>query len=78
MQEANQSKRVHQPNHFATLNHQVNVADGQQDFSIEIGVCWLIIGVLIGCTICYYSFYYGNDNDENNDGEHNAKMRKNK
>jgi hypothetical protein len=34
------------------------------DFSIQIGVCWLIVGVLIGCVICYYSLY---DNDFDHD-----------
>ena len=27
------------------------------EFSIEIGVCWLIVGILIGCVICFYAFY---------------------
>ena len=41
------------------------------DFSIQIGVCWLIVGVLIGCVICYYSFY-------DNDFDHDKKEKKEK
>lgn len=52
---------------------QYHFSEGQQDYSIEIGVCWLIVGVLIGCAICYYSFFYdrGNrgDDDDNDDGD---------
>ena len=48
---------------------QLNI-DYQNDFSIEIGVCWLIVGVLIGCIICFYSFYFGGggggDNSDDN------------
>ena len=52
---------------------QYHFSEGQQDYSIEIGVCWLIVGVLIGCAICYYSFFYdrgdSGDNDDNDDGD---------
>ena len=54
--------------HFS--NHQ-SIPNSQHDYSIEIGVCWLIVGVLIGCIICYYSFYqsYDNDDDDNNNND---------
>ena len=35
------------------------------DFSTENSVCWLIIGILVGCVVCYcFSAIFDNHNDK--------------
>lgn len=45
------------------LNHNNSIKTNTQfDFSTENSICWLIIGILVGCVVCYsFSILCGND-----------------